>query len=181
MSFRRQGRPSPALRVSIGTPFPLDSDRTAFWQIATGNPSWSAFVTLVSGLNLTQRRVGTKGETLPQSGRSASSTYRQPSGPPIGLDTVAGNGKVTLTWSPPSHDGGLSIARYGIYRGSSRGADKSLGRFPVHAVNMTPRAGEGRERRRQARKRRQRRRRRGERGAGENAPTTGSARVRRGT
>jgi hypothetical protein len=38
---------------------------------------------------------------------------------PLGITAVAGDGKVTLTWSPPASDGGSSVTRYDIYRGTT--------------------------------------------------------------
>src|SRR5438034_304734 len=42
---------------------------------------------------------------------------------PQNLQAVGGNGQVTLTWDPPSDDGGAPILLYTIYRGNSSGGE----------------------------------------------------------
>ena len=52
--------------------------------------------------------------------------HRSPSpSAPLGLGAVADDGKVSLTWSAPSEDGGDDITGYHVYRGTSSG-DLSL-------------------------------------------------------
>jgi titin len=46
--------------------------------------------------------------------------------PPQNLLTEAGDGQVTLTWNPPSEDGGLPILYYNIYRGTTSGGEEFL-------------------------------------------------------
>lgn len=43
--------------------------------------------------------------------------------PPTNLEAVAGNAKVTLTWSPPTSDGGAPITEYRLYRGTAQGQE----------------------------------------------------------
>jgi fibronectin type 3 domain-containing protein len=47
-------------------------------------------------------------------------------GPPAGLTATAGNGRVTLSWSPPASNGGAAIIGYDLYMGtSSHGESRS--------------------------------------------------------
>src|SRR5207244_11994079 len=46
-----------------------------------------------------------------------------PPGAPQGLVTTAGHATVTLTWSPPSSNGGSPITNYRIYRGTASGGE----------------------------------------------------------
>ncbi|HEU5384816.1 MAG TPA: fibronectin type III domain-containing protein [Streptosporangiaceae bacterium] len=39
--------------------------------------------------------------------------------PPTGLTAVAGNGQVSLSWSPPTSNGGAAIIGYDVYQGGS--------------------------------------------------------------
>ena len=45
---------------------------------------------------------------------------------PQNLVISAGDAKVTLTWSAPTNDGGVSITNYKIYRGTTSGSETSL-------------------------------------------------------
>ena len=47
-------------------------------------------------------------------------------GPPTGLTATAGNGRVTLPWSPPASNGGAAVIGYDLYMGtSSHGESRS--------------------------------------------------------
>ncbi len=48
-----------------------------------------------------------------------------PSAPTL-VTATAGNAQVTLTWSAPSDDGGLLVAGYNVYRGTSSGTETLL-------------------------------------------------------
>ncbi len=40
-------------------------------------------------------------------------------GPPTGLTAIAGNGRVSLSWSPPTSNGGAAIIGYDVFEGST--------------------------------------------------------------
>jgi parallel beta-helix repeat protein len=50
-----------------------------------------------------------------------SGTY--PPSAPLNLSAMAGDQQITLTWNPPSFDGGLPITNYRIYRGTTSGGE----------------------------------------------------------
>src|SRR5204862_1584568 len=50
---------------------------------------------------------------------------------PQNRQAVGGNGQVTLTWDPPSDDGGAPIRLYTIYRGNSSGGESFLITVPL--------------------------------------------------
>jgi len=54
---------------------------------------------------------------------------------PIGLQAIAGDASVLLTWDAPSFDGGTNITGYDIYRGNASGAEEYL--TTVTATNYT--------------------------------------------
>jgi PKD repeat protein len=47
-------------------------------------------------------------------------------GPPTGLTATAGNGQVSLSWTPPASNGGVNITSYRVYRGTSSGSETLL-------------------------------------------------------
>src|SRR5438093_1959537 len=46
---------------------------------------------------------------------------------PAGISSSAGNGKVTLSWSPPANDGGAAISGYNVYRATTSGGEVLIG------------------------------------------------------
>src|SRR5439155_994196 len=46
-----------------------------------------------------------------------------PPSPPQNLQAIAGSFNITLTWQPPSNNGGASITGYKVYRSTSSGAE----------------------------------------------------------
>src|SRR5438876_2439226 len=54
-----------------------------------------------------------------------------PPSAPENLQAVAGDGQVTLTWDPPSNDGGAPILLYTIYRSTSSGEESFLITVPL--------------------------------------------------
>jgi len=47
-------------------------------------------------------------------------------GAPTGLTASAGNGQVSLSWTPPASNGGVNITSYRVYRGTASGAETLL-------------------------------------------------------
>jgi PKD repeat protein len=47
-------------------------------------------------------------------------------GAPTGLAAIAGDAQVSLSWSPPSSNGGVNITSYQVYRGTSSGTETIL-------------------------------------------------------
>jgi PKD repeat protein len=47
-------------------------------------------------------------------------------GAPTGLTGTAGNGQVSLSWTPPASNGGENITAYHVYRGTSSGTETLL-------------------------------------------------------
>jgi len=60
-----------------------------------------------------------------QSNEASARTIAVP-GPPVGLSAVAGDGQVTLTWSPPADNGGSPITNYMVYRGTVSGGESFI-------------------------------------------------------
>ena len=71
--------------------------------------------------NVASRMAGTPAATVPAA--------------PSGLTTTVGSGSVSLSWTPPSSDGGAAIGRYEVFRGSS--ATVSTSTTPVYSGSAT--------------------------------------------
>jgi Fibronectin type III domain len=53
-----------------------------------------------------------------------------PPGAPTGLNAIAGDGQVALSWTAPSFDGGSSISNYVVYRGTAPNPTSALTTVP---------------------------------------------------
>ena len=58
-------------------------------------------------------------------------------------DAAAGDGSVTLQWSPPSSDGGAAITNYNIYRGTTSGGETLLTQVGNTTTYTDPTAANG--------------------------------------
>ncbi len=57
---------------------------------------------------------------------TASPIAATPPGAPTGLTATAGTGQVSLSWTPPSSNGGENITKYNVYRSTSSGTESLL-------------------------------------------------------
>ncbi|GAA1236047.1 PKD domain-containing protein [Oryzihumus leptocrescens] len=57
---------------------------------------------------------------------TASPIAGAPPGAPTGLAGTASSGQVSLSWTPPSSNGGVNITSYRVYRGTSSGGETLL-------------------------------------------------------
>ena len=62
---------------------------------------------------------------------------------PLVTDAAAGDGSVTLQWSPPSSDGGAAITNYNIYRGTTSGGETLLTQVGNTTTYTDPTAANG--------------------------------------
>jgi len=63
----------------------------------------------------------------PTSGIASATTFRVPSAPGSVLTTRGpGAGQITVTWQPPSSNGGMAVTNYKIYRGTTHGQSVEL-------------------------------------------------------
>ena len=141
------------------TQYQYSSDRGANWLDVSGGGNARSYTVpnLTNGTAYTfaVRAVNSAGEG-PASSVSATPTTRVP-GKVASLSASAGNRQVTLSWKPPTSNGGAAITKYQYRRGSGTWQDVSGGAaarrvtvsgltngttytFSVRAVN---RAGEG--------------------------------------
>jgi len=116
-----------------------DND-TNFWD--DGYPSGGNFWSDYAGVDLKSGSsqdlpgsdgIGDNPQVIPFSSDMDRYPLMQPSGagpwppaPPRNLQATAGDGQVTLTWSPPSFDGASQITNYSVYRSTTSGAETLL-------------------------------------------------------
>jgi fibronectin type 3 domain-containing protein len=70
----------------------------------------------------------------PASAEATTSTYSAPT-PPVSLTAVAGDTTATLSWSPPTNDGGPAVTGYNVYQGIGDGSESSM---PVNSSPLAP-------------------------------------------
>ena len=113
---------------------PREPDRTRLlwtvWILALMFVGASLVGSLLAGLSI---QTGPGDHIQAISDRSTIAPLLLPTLPsaPQNLQAVGGNGQVTLTWDPPSDDGGAPILLYTIYRGNSSGGESFLITVPL--------------------------------------------------
>src|SRR5947199_8482784 len=113
---------------------PTEPDRTRLrwtvWILTLMFVGASLVGSLLAGLSIP---TGPGDHIQAISDRSTVAPLLLPSPPsaPQNLQAVGGNGQVTLTWDPPSDDGGAPILLYTIYRGNSSGGESFLITVPL--------------------------------------------------
>ncbi len=70
--------------------------------------------------------LGMRGTTGRADDFGARSLSQSPPGAPTALSALAGDASVSLSWSPPSFDGGSPVTSYRVYRGTSPGSETFL-------------------------------------------------------
>src|SRR5438552_2355486 len=113
---------------------PREPDRTRLrwtvWILAPMFVGASLVGSLLAGLSISN----SPGDHIQAiSDRSTVAPLRLPTPPsaPENLQAVAGDAQVTLTWDPPSNDGGAPILLYTIYRSTSSGEESFLITVPL--------------------------------------------------
>ena len=78
--------------------------------------------------------VGLRGTTgrLDDFGARTLGGAASPPGAPTGLNAIAGDAQVALTWTRPAFDGGSPITGYKVYRGTSPGSESLLPTIADH-------------------------------------------------
>src|SRR5437773_1966076 len=113
---------------------PREPDRTRLlwtvWILALMFVGASVVGSLLAGLSI---QTGPGDHIQAISDRSTIAPLLLPTLPsaPQNLQAVGGNGQVTLTWDPPSDDGGAPILLYTIYRGNYSGGVSFLITVPL--------------------------------------------------
>ena len=70
------------------------------------------------------KAINSVGSSIPSNEASARpEAPTTTSGAPRDLKAVAGNGKVTLTWSAPWWNGGSAVTGFNVYRGTTTGGE----------------------------------------------------------
>jgi titin len=94
---------------------PLAASATTY--TVTGLPNGASAYFTVKAIN----SVGSSVPSNEASARPEASTTTP--GAPRDLKAVAGNGKVTLTWSAPWWNGGSAVTGFNVYRGTTTGGE----------------------------------------------------------
>src|SRR5437016_6224102 len=133
--------PSPCRILPVSDPvrgshakLPREPDRTRLrwtvWILALMFVGASLVGSLLASLSIS---IGPGDHIHAISDRSTVAPLLLPTQPsaPQNLQAVAGDGQVTLTWQPPSDDGGSPILLYTIYRGNASGGESFLITVPL--------------------------------------------------
>ena len=120
------------IEVFIAEPDPSGAgEGKTFVGSGTANSSGDFSVAIsgvVAGEKVTATATDGGGNT---SQFSVNATVQSSGGPtaplaPLVTDAAAGDGSVSLQWSPPSSDGGAAVTNYDIYRGTASGGETLL-------------------------------------------------------
>ncbi len=120
------------IEVFIAEPDPSGAgEGKTFVGSGTANSSGD-FTVPISGVQAGQKLTATATDAGGNTSQFSANVTVQSSGgltaplAPLLTDAAAGDGSVTLHWSPPSSDGGAAITNYNIYRGTTSGGETLL-------------------------------------------------------